>query len=95
MANGPKFKVLHEFKAVNGADCRIVTEDEKVPTMIRGESWNKKRQEWQMWLQSSEAKVISDALEATAAIEAEREDFKSQIKALKEEITALKNPSGP
>lgn len=94
MPNGPKFKVLHEFVGSRGVACRIVTEDEKKPGMMRGESWDDKEQVWRQWLQSTEANFIYNAMVAEKAALAERDRERAEKEAIRAERDALKAAKG-
>ena len=83
MPEGPKFKVLLSFTGVRKVPCRIVTEDEAKPGMMRGESWDEKEQVWRQWLQSTEAGFILETLAGKEAAEAEREAIRAERDALK------------
>ena len=83
MPESPKFKVLLSFTGVRKVPCRIVTEDEAKPGMMRGESWDEKDQVWRQWLQSTEANFILEQFAGKAAAEAERDAIKAERDALK------------
>ena len=94
MPESPKFKVLLSFTGVRKVPCRIVTEDEAKPGMMRGESWDEKEQVWRQWLQSTEANFIYNAMVAEKAALAERDRERAEKEAIRAERDALKATKG-